>query len=199
MNDQDGGFLSRWSQRKARVREGQPVPETPTPAVAEAQGGVAQPPANVLIPLVPPGVPTPAPPEEDTQSPDAAPLTLDDVALLTRDSDFSRFVAPNVDAGVRNAALHKLFSDPHFNVMDGLDTYIDDYNTPDPLPPGMLRRMIQSEALGLFKTEPDAGAAPALTESQAPDEDPDLRLQPHDAAGPEGAEPGAGEDPAGQR
>jgi len=200
MNDRDGGFLSRWSQRKARVREAQPVAETPTPAVAAAQAGVAQPPANVLIPLVPPPVPTPAPPQEDTQSPAAAPLTLDDVALLTRDSDFSRFVAPKVDAGVRNAALHKLFSDPHFNIMDGLDTYIDDYNTPDPLPPGMLRRMMQSEALGLFKTaEPAAGAAPALTESQAPDEDPDLRLQPHDAAGPEGPEPGAGEDPPGQR
>ena len=30
--------------------------------------------------------------------------------------------------------MKKLFSDPHFNVMDGLDTYIDDYGKPDPLP-----------------------------------------------------------------
>ena len=122
--------------------------------------------------------------------------TLEDVALLSRDSDFARFVAPNVDGGVRNAALRKLFSDPRFNIMDGLDTYIDDYHAPDPLPPAMLRRMLQSEALGLFKTE--AGPAPATTESQVPDEDPDLRLQSHDAAGPEGAEPGAGADPPGQ-
>ena len=31
--------------------------------------------------------------------------------------------------------MKKLFSDPHFNVMDGLDTYIDDYGKPDPIPP----------------------------------------------------------------
>ena len=33
-----------------------------------------------------------------------------------------------------NAAMKKLFTDPHFNVMDGLDIYIDDYRKPDPLP-----------------------------------------------------------------
>ena len=41
---------------------------------------------------------------------------------------------PGVDASVKNAALKKLFADPHFNVMDGLDTYIDDYGKPDPIP-----------------------------------------------------------------
>jgi hypothetical protein len=40
-------------------------------------------------------------------------------------------VAPEV----KNAAFKKLFADPHFNVMDGLDIYIDDYSKPDPLPP----------------------------------------------------------------
>ena len=60
--------------------------------------------------------------------------TLDDVAKLTRDSDFRRFVAPASIPGCSNAAMKKLFADPHFNVMDGLDTYIDDYNKPDPMP-----------------------------------------------------------------
>ena len=191
MDDRDEGFLSRWSQRKARVREGQSIAEAPPPAAAATEAVMVQPPASAALQ-------TPAPQHTDTRLPDIAPPTLEDVALLTRDSDYSRYVAPNVDGGVRNAALHKLFSDPRFNIMDGLDTYIDDYNTPDPLPPGMLRRMIQSEALGLFTTEPTAGAVPAPTESQVPDEDPDLRLQPHDAAGPEGAEPSPGENPAGQ-
>ena len=187
MDEQDAGFLSRWSQRKARVRDGQPVADTP-PAVAAVPA--ATPPPSIAVP------PPPHTPSDDTQpQPPAAP-TLDDVALLTRDSDYSRFVTADVDGSVRNAALKKLFSDPHFNIMDGLDTYIDDYSIPDPLPPGMLRRMIQSEALGLFKAEPADDAVPALTESQVPDEDPDLRLQPHDAAGPEGAEPGTGEDRA---
>jgi hypothetical protein len=190
MDERDAGFLSRWSQRKARVREGQLVADTPPAAV------VAVPAATQLSDIA--ATPSPATLPDDAQQARPAPPTLDDVARLTRDSDYSRFVTADVEGSVRNAALKKLFSDPHFNIMDGLDTYIDDYSIPDPLPPGMLRRMIQSEALGLFKADPADEAVPALTESQVPDEDPDLRLQPHDAAGPEDAEPGAGEDPASQ-
>ena len=199
MDDRDGaGFLSRWSQRKSRAREGLPVAEAAAPRLAEANAKAPPLPANAPAPAPAPSPAAPAAPLDDTAPPAAAAPTLQDVALLTHDCDFSRFVAPGVDASVRNAALHKLFSDPHFNVMDGLDTYIDDYNTPDPLPPGMMRRMMQSEALGLFKTEPTVDAAPSTTESPACDEDPDLRLQPHDAAGREGAERGAGEDTASQ-
>ncbi len=47
------------------------------------------------------------------------------------DSDFKPFVAKNVAPEVKNAAFKKLFADPHFNVMDGLDTYIDDYSKSD--------------------------------------------------------------------
>jgi len=131
-----------------------------------------------------------------------------DVAQLTRDSDFSRFVAPQVDESVKRAALKKLFSDPHFNVMDGLDTYIGDYGKPDPIPASMLRQMNQSKFLGLFDDEdekkapqaeasPDGEVAPAVsqssTEAEVPaDEDPDLRLQQDDAAGPGSADKGAG-------
>ena len=102
---------------------------------------------------------------------------------------------------MKNAALKTLFTDPHFNVMDGLDTYIDDYGIPDPLPAGMLRQMAQSQFLGLFtedKPHPDAVAAAAPTSTTlvqaTPDEDAALRLQPHDAAGPPGAGEGAGPD-----
>ena len=42
---------------------------------------------------------------------------------------------------VKRAALRKLFTDPHFNVMDGLDIYIDDYSKPDPMPEGMLDKL----------------------------------------------------------
>ena len=148
---------------------------------------------------------------------DPPPLpTLDDVARLTHDSDFSPYVARDVDAGVRNAAMKKLFSDPHFNVMDGLDTYIDDYGKPDPIPLSMLRRMNQSAVLGLFDEEADAaaegaaagreaspdGAGPAaVAQSESPasppaapepraDDDPDLQLQRDDADRRPGAGPG---------
>jgi hypothetical protein len=114
-------------------------------------------------------------------------------------------VMPGVDENVKRVAMKKLFSDPHFNVMDGLDTYIDDYGQPDPIPDAMLRRLTQSKAMRLFDEDPpspEAGAAPVapggaalpqppLSPASEPeldtDEDPALRLQPDDAAGPAGA------------
>ena len=75
-----------------------------------------------------------------------APLPdLPPVEELTPESDFKAFMHPRVDANLRRAALKKLFTDPHFNVMDGLDTYIDDYSKPDPLPPGMLAGLRQAQ------------------------------------------------------
>lgn len=76
---------------------------------------------------------------------------LADVEKLTPNSDFSVFMNKDVAGEVHQAAMKKLFTDPHFNLMDGLDIYIDDYSIEDPLPSGMLEKMYQSEALGLFK------------------------------------------------
>ena len=173
------GFLARWSRRKALVREGgQPV-EPPAAATAAPAlrppsvpvAAVAPLPAPQQAPVPDPGPatgrgPVDEPPGAPEPGPPPAALTLADVARLTPQDDFAPFVAPGVDASVRNAALKTLFSDPHFNVMDGLDTYIEDYGLPDPIPRAMLRQMVQSEFLGLFRAEteaaPDtASAAPA--------------------------------------
>ena len=202
----DDGFLSRWARRKAQAREegaAAPAPTAARPVVlrgdAAAVAGAA--PARAAADAV-------APP--DTASPVQAPPpapTLEEASALTPASDFTRFVARDVDPGVRNAALKKLFADPQFNLMDGLDIYIDDYGKPDPLPAGMLRKMAQSPFLNLFadddKPVPEAAGAappaPAEENETPPDEDPDLRLQPHDAAEPGGAEPGAEPDPGRER
>jgi hypothetical protein len=122
---------------------------------------------------------------------------------------------------VKNAALKKLWADPRFNVQDGLDVYIGDYNKPDPLPESMLRKLASAEFLGLFreeerKDEPDGGAredaeargnasvaqcdpqaADARTQDSTPavppdHADPDLRLQQDDAAGRGGPGHGTG-------
>jgi len=201
----DDGFLSRWARRKAEARTGLPTPEEAPPAPA---------PEVRREPSPAPLVPAPA---VAATAPEAAPLpTLDDVARLTKDSDFSPYVARDVDAHVRNAAMKKLFSDPHFNVMDGLDTYIDDYGKPNPIPLSMLRQMNQAAVLGLFADETDAaaktplpakafpnGAGPATvaqSESTGPapaapeplaNDDPDLQLQRDDAHRRRGAGPGA--------
>lgn len=200
MATEDGGFLSRWSRRKVQVREGREadVPAAPAAPVA-------------VVPAPPPvAEPVPMPPvvvEAEEAKNAEPPPTLEDAAALTPASDFTRFVARDVDPAVKNAALKTLFTDPHFNVMDGLDIYIDDYGKPDPLPEGMLRQMVQSQFLGLFADEkkPDEAAnhSPAAPEPQdvPPHEDADLRLQSHDAADaaePGPGEPGAGQDSAGQ-
>jgi hypothetical protein len=185
----DTPFLSRWARRKAAARDGAALPE---PASQPAPTAVAPPePAPAGMETVAPLAPEVPPPP-----------TLADVALLSRESDFTPFVARDVMPEVRNAALKKLFTDPHFNVMDGLDTYIDDYGKPDPLPASWLRQMVQSQLLGLFDDEPEPvknDSAPPLTAEPPPaepdaHEDPDLQLQPNDDAGRAGSAPGAGQD-----
>jgi hypothetical protein len=37
--------------------------------------------------------------------------------------------------------------------MDGLDIYIDDYSKPDPIPLEMLKRMVQSDMLNIFRKD----------------------------------------------
>jgi hypothetical protein len=64
---------------------------------------------------------------------------------LTIDSDYQAFFHPQVDEDVRRAALKKLFGDPRFNVMDGLDVYIDDYSKTEPIPPAMLAGLRQAQ------------------------------------------------------
>jgi len=194
-DDTPAGFLSRWSRRKADVREGRTVVDevrtsvaasttTPSNAALASQSDKAQ--ANQPVP------------------------TMEDVQQLNADSNFASFMSSKVAPEVKNAAMKKLFADPHFNVMDGLDIYIDDYGIPDPLPAGMLEQMTSIDGLNLFndknkgdtpadqpeeQTSVDvAQSSPSDNLSTTPQDIPahdhaDLRLQPNPAARPEGAEP----------
>ena len=200
VQQETSGFLSRWARRKEQVRAGALVaPES----VLEAP--------VVVAPAAPLSVRAEVPAAEALNAEDqpaAEPLpTMADVALLTRESDYSRFVSRGIDESVKRAAMKKLFTDPHFNVMDGLDTYIDDYGKPDPIPLAMLKQMNQSKVLRLFETEDEddnekksESAETTLTEpatepvtelKTTPDDDPDLRLQQDDAAGRPGPDQGA--------
>lgn len=91
-----------------------------------------------------------APPEkapEKAVDPKAPPPELPPVDKLNIDSDFRSFFHPKVGDDVRRAALKKLFSDPRFNVMDGLDVYIDDYSKTEPIPPAMLAGLRQAQKI----------------------------------------------------
>jgi hypothetical protein len=141
-------FLSRWSRKKSESAAGT---EGPTADVAPSQEG-AQSPAPTAPPELPP---EPLPPVES----------------LTHESDFAPFMKAEVDPGLKRQAFKKLIEDPRYNVMDGLDVYIDDYSKPDPLPEGWLEKMNQVKHLGIFKPaedEAEAASAPPVVALQNP-------------------------------
>jgi hypothetical protein len=182
----EGGFLSRWSRRKAQVRVQHGDPAAPSAVAGSATAATASvtaTPATSALPadalaVTRPAASTPttsrmpaqgatapteataeragaaAPSTSTAPVPQAPRPTLSDVENLDASSDYRAFVARDVDPQVRNAAFKKMFhSDPHFNVMDGLDVYIDDYNTPNPLPVAVMKTLVQARALGLIDDE----------------------------------------------
>jgi Protein of unknown function (DUF3306) len=128
--------LKRWSQRKLEStakapaasteakRPGLDRPEASHEHTAVRGSGTS----NLTLPTLP----------AEASVPELPP-----VESLTFDSDFTGFLRPEVDPAVQRAALKQLFRDPRFNVMDGLDTYIDDYTKPDPIPPDMLAELMK--------------------------------------------------------
>jgi hypothetical protein len=184
----DERFLSRWARRKAQHRQQQGAGGSPADAAAQpvagAPGAVVQPietpssgvgaagePAGPAPDTGTRAVSAPASAESAIEQVPPAPAPLPDPGSLTPDSDFTQFMRSGVDPQARNEALKRLFSDPHFNRMDGLDVYIDDYGRPDPIPAAMLRRLNQARSLRLFdedenESEPAADAPPAAVGPQ---------------------------------
>ena len=113
--------LKRWSARK----------------LAAAQE------AKVALPSeAPPAAVQPA--SEPATGPTSVAPALPPVESLTFESDFTAFMKPDVDESLKRLALKKLLHDPRFNVMDGLDTYIDDYSKPDPIDPDVVKQLMQA-------------------------------------------------------
>jgi hypothetical protein len=83
------------------------------------------------------------------------------LAQLGPDSDFGQFMRQEISEEVRRKAMKTLFADPHFNVMDGLDIYIDDYSISEPIPEAMLATLNQARGLLFDAPEEVAAAAEA--------------------------------------
>ena len=137
MSEDREKFLSRWSRRKIVARGGAGEPDRD-----------AKPASPASPPATPPSIAgastesrAPLPPIEE---------------LRGVKSEYRDFLRPEVDESLRRTALKKLFQDPHFNIMDGLDTYIDDYTKADPIPEAMLRTLNQAKGL-LFDREDEQG------------------------------------------
>jgi len=169
-------FLSRWSRRKLDAKE-------------DAPAGGAQ---AAELPAATAAAPLPA----TTQAPAVA--TAEGIT-----PEYREFFDPRVDEKLRRTALKKLFGDPHFNLMDGLDTYIDDYSKPDPVPEAMLRQLNQAKDLFLFDdenktTEGVVVEAPAVVEvatATAPAA-PAASAVPADSTTPPGVPPASAPDAA---
>jgi Protein of unknown function (DUF3306) len=130
----EGFSLRRWSQRKREAARAAQEVDAPS-AIADDSAPTAAPAAGTEFGAV-------ALPRLDS-SPLASPQPemLPPVESLTFESDYSAFMQPKVEEATKRAALRKLFSDPSFNVMDGLDIYVGDYTQPDPMPEGMLGQL----------------------------------------------------------
>jgi hypothetical protein len=152
-----GFSLRRWSARKhAAARETAPgaAADGPAPAATAspeiAAGAAPQATPAEILPAADADACVPRTADEarldasNELPPAAAELALPPVESLTPQSDFTPFMRPDVDPALKRAALRKLFTDPRFNVMDGLDVYIDDYSKPDPIAPEILRTLVQT-------------------------------------------------------
>jgi Protein of unknown function (DUF3306) len=114
------------------------------PVASDAQGT-----ASLVRARVEPGAIADRPPA------DTAPLPP--IESLTAESNFAAFMRPDVDEAVKRSALRKLFGDPRFNVMDGLDIYVDDYTRSDPVEPSLARELLFRVP---FDGRPQPSAAP---------------------------------------
>ncbi len=139
MSSEPESFLARWSRRKRtaereteRPAEGA-APELPAASPANPGGEGAAAAASAPAPVRDPAATTeiPLPPIE----------SLDGLR-----SDYQAFFQQPVDEGLRRAALKKLFADPHFNQMDMLDVYVDDYTQFEPLPAALRMRLPSARA-----------------------------------------------------
>ena len=97
-------FLKRWSRRKLETQH-----DSPDVAAGELRE------ANSPAPLA-------DEPEQVLTDADMPPIES-----LGEDSDYAPFLSPGVSDDLRQQAMRKLFTQPEFNVTDGLNDYDEDY------------------------------------------------------------------------
>jgi len=134
----------------------------------------------------------PAEPKPPAQA-DAPPPELPPIDSLTSESDFSAFMHEKVDEKLRRAALTKLFSDPAFNVVDGLDDYAEDFTQLETLAEGAAAGLEHAKRT-LLGRDPDAPAEADAPVAADADRATDVAQAPAPAegdAGPAQAPPDA--------
>jgi Protein of unknown function (DUF3306) len=189
--------LRRWSQRKAAARA---APRAEAERAETARGATSSAGAATVVaaPFEEPIIGAQVDASSAANRPDAparvvvsaspAEPALPAIDSLSIESDFTGFMQPGVDESLKRGALKKLFSDPRFNVMDGLDVYIDDYSKPDPIDPAIVRTL--SHARYIFNPPATRVTAEGYVEDIPDEEVSAVRAAEAEAAG--------GSDVAGQ-
>ena len=125
--------LSRWS----RLKRGAAV----TPTVATGESNISPKPSAEVAPA------SVTSPVASAAASDAGDLQLPPLSSISLNTDFTPFMQAKVPAALRQQALKALFREPHFNAMDGLDTYIDDYTQFEPIAPDVLEKLSAWQAI----------------------------------------------------
>lgn len=124
--DEDEGFLQRWTRRKDAARRGV-EPE----AAAADQADQSAPESDLANADRAAVSATAADQEAEPEPPgdeDMPPLDS-----IDQGGSVAAFFSPKVSAGLRRAALRRLFSQPEFGAVDMLDDYAKDYTNRAPL------------------------------------------------------------------
>ena len=208
MSAEGEGFLSRWSRLKRgsgdeprAADDGVPTNRVAPnlPAAAAAPAETSEPQAAASTRAVPGSAQRADETHPVARDASAAPV-LPPIDSLTPASDFKPFMQAGIDGATRNAALKRLFADPQFNVMDGLDVYIDDYGKTEPIPSQMLGQLLDEHAtkladrvLGAAPPGNDIAAVAAETgqdarePAQQPTDEPASTMAERDSAAAAGA------------
>ena len=109
--------------------------------------------------------------KRDSAAPKADPVQesppqLPALDSLDFESDFKAFMHSKIEESVKRAALKKLFADPRFNVMDGLDTYIDDYTKAEPITEELLAQLEHARRTLFVPRQEEEQEKPAAEERQ---------------------------------
>jgi hypothetical protein len=120
-----------------------------------------------------------APPPAESKP--AAPLPA--VESLKPESDFTPFMASDVQPATRRAALKQLFTDAHFNLPDPFEPYSGDYTISETIPEEMLKSLNHVSRV-LFD---DKAQAKAKAEAAAQQAEQAQSTDPKDVAGKQDA------------
>jgi hypothetical protein len=182
-HDEQEGFLTRWSRRKALSRRGEELTEPlPDSDLEPQEPGEA---VTAASPIGEDAVPEQAEGEDGLPAQDAP--ELPPLESLDENSDYSAFLGEGVPPDLKQKALQKLFHSPKFNVRDGLDDYDWDFTNPEPLGniiTAEMRYRVERELerlAGLDEDEENAEDSPAVAAVDSGEHDEAIDPPEHEA------------------